>query len=110
MGKFGRLIEKLRKFLNSPAALGDFDDAAGEEADHFVEEAVACPSEPPTVILRFKRGAGKRAVVVGGLGFVAAFGGKGFEAVSSQGGLEGVFEEVGVELPGEVPGEAGFEW
>lgn len=109
MGEAGGLVEEGGEVVEAEAAAGDLKDAAGEEADHFVEKAIAAPGEAPAVVERLELGAGEGAMVIGVVGFVAALGGEGFEVVAAEGELQGGFELHGVELPREVPGEAGAE-
>jgi hypothetical protein len=106
----GGLVEEEDKFVEAEAALGDLDDATGEETDHFVEEAVAGPGEAPAVLIWLKGGLGQGAMVVGGLGFIATLGGEGFKAVMAKGGFQWVLKKVGIKLAREMPGEAGTKW
>lgn len=52
VGEARGLIEQGGHFLEGHAALGDVDGAADEEADHFVEKAIAGEGEAEAVFDR----------------------------------------------------------
>ena len=109
MGEVPGLVEESGEIVETKAALGDFEDGTGEETDHFVEEAVAGPSQAPAVVEGFVVGLAKGSLEVGGVSLVATLGGEGLEIVGPQGELHGVPKQEGVELAGKMPSKAGLE-
>ena len=91
------------------------DEAADDEADHFVEEAVAFEFEHDEVSLLAKLGAVDgagaffREGTADGLGHVSAIGGKADEIVSAYQLLAAPAESLHVKGAIDVPGAVGFE-
>ena len=106
---FGGRVDEVVEVVLAEVALGGLDGGAGEEADHFVEKAVAGEGDEVAVIERGEVGTGDLADVVGLGGFVAPVGGKGAEVVRALEDGQGFGEIIGVELAGEVPGAMGEE-
>lgn len=74
-------MDEVGEVVLAEVALGGLDGGTGEEADHFVKEAVAGKGDEVAVIERGEVGTGDLADVVGVGGFVAPVGGEGAEVV-----------------------------
>ena len=97
-------IDEVVEIILSEVSLGCLDGGSGEEADHFVEKAVAGEGEEVVAVDLRKVGPGDGADIVGVGSFITAIGGEGPEVVFAEANGECLGEVFGVELAGEVPG------
>ena len=102
-------MDEIVEVVLTKVALGGLHGGAGEETDHFVEEAIAGEGEEVAIVERLTTGMGDGADVVGVLGFITAVGSEGAEVVGSLKDSERLREIIWVELAGEVPGAMGEE-
>ena len=105
----GRVFEQGFDLVEAGLTLGGFHGGTGEEANHFIEEAISGKGHAVAGVGDLVIGAGEGATVVGVFAFVAAFGGEGLEVVLAEKEVEGVGEDIRVELAREVPGAVGQE-
>ena len=93
--------------IEAEVALGGVDGGAGEETDHFVEEAVSGEAEGETVVGVGEEGLGDDAAVVGLFRFVSTLGGEGAEVMRAFHHVECFLKGLGVEETWEVPSPSG---
>ena len=84
VGEAGGLVEEGGEVVEAEAALGCVDGGTGEEADHFVEEAIAFPGDAVAIGEGFEIGAVDGAEPIHVRQLVAAVGGEGVEVVSAE--------------------------
>ena len=103
------MVEVESQIVEAHPTLRAVDGGSGEDADHFIEEAIAVPSEAVAVVEGGEVGVVDGAEPIGIWGFVAAVGCEGMEIMAADEAFKGRGKHIGVERLREVESEAGFE-
>lgn len=98
------------KIIQAEVALGGIDGGSGEEADHFIKEAISSEAEDESVIGVDKGGLGDGADVISLGGLISAKRGKGAEVVRATEDLKHFLKGLRIQKTRKMPSAPRIEW